>query len=198
MMGLYKSEKVNPASGCLPMLIQIPVFFSLYKVIFVTIEMRQAPFFGWIRDLSAPDPTNLFNLFGLIPFDPASASPLLHIGVWPIIMGLTMFFQQRLNPTPPDPMAVPVHADPVHLHAGEVSSRARDLLQLEQSAYDVAAMADHAAEPAGDAGRGTHHLNPGRVPPAGRPGVAAYGRVASRVRRIAHGRTRRVGTCGSP
>lgn len=104
MLGLYKSEKVNPASGCLPMLIQIPVFFSLYKVIFVTIEMRQAPFFGWIRDLSAIDPTNVFNLFGLIPFDPAAALPLLHLGAWPLIMGCTMFFQQRMNPPPPDPM----------------------------------------------------------------------------------------------
>ena len=102
-MGLYKSEKVNPASGCLPMLIQIPVFFSLYKVIFVTIEMRQAPFFGWIHDLSAVDPTNVFNLFGLLPFDPAASFPLLHLGLWPLIMGFTMFFQQKLNPPPPDP-----------------------------------------------------------------------------------------------
>jgi YidC/Oxa1 family membrane protein insertase len=86
------------------MLIQIPVFFSLYKVIFVTIEMRQAPFFGWIHDLSAIDPTNVFNLFGLIPWDPTTISPLLHLGVWPLIMGCTMFFQQRLNPPPPDPV----------------------------------------------------------------------------------------------
>ncbi len=104
MMGLYKAEKVNPASGCLPMLLQIPVFFALYKVIFVTIEMRQAPFFGWIHDLSAADPTNVFNLFGLIPFDPTLISPLLHLGAWPLIMGATMFFQQKLNPPPPDPM----------------------------------------------------------------------------------------------
>jgi YidC/Oxa1 family membrane protein insertase len=104
MMQLYKAEKVNPASGCLPMIIQIPVFFSLYKVIFVTIEMRQAPFFGWIRDLSAIDPTNVFNLFGLIPFDPTTISPWLHLGAWPLIMGCTMFFQQKLNPPPPDPM----------------------------------------------------------------------------------------------
>ncbi len=104
MMGLYKAEKVNPASGCLPMLLQIPVFFALYKVLFVTIEMRHAPFFGWIRDLSAPDPTNVFNLFGLIPFDPTTISPMLHLGVWPLIMGATMFFQQKLNPPPPDPM----------------------------------------------------------------------------------------------
>ena len=103
MMQLYKAEKVNPASGCLPMLVQIPVFFSLYKVIFVTIEMRQAPFFGWIHDLSDVDPTNVFNLFGLIPFDPGAFSHYLHMGAWPLIMGVTMFFQQKLNPPPPDP-----------------------------------------------------------------------------------------------
>ncbi|HVY15682.1 MAG TPA: membrane protein insertase YidC [Rhodopila sp.] len=104
MMGLYKAEKVNPASGCLPMIVQIPVFFSLYKVIFVTIEMRQAPFFGWIHDLSQVDPTNIFNLFGLLPFDPTQISPLLHLGAWPLIMGLTMFAQQKMNPPPPDPV----------------------------------------------------------------------------------------------
>ena len=107
MMGLYKAEKVNPVSGCLPMLLQIPVFFSLYKVIFVTIEMRQAPFFGWIHDLSVVDPTNVFNLFGLIPFDPTTLpgiGHLLHLGVWPLIMGITMFLQQKLNPPPPDPV----------------------------------------------------------------------------------------------
>ncbi len=104
MMGLYKAEKVNPASGCLPMFVQIPVFFSLYKVIFVTIEMRQAPFFGWIHDLSVVDPTNIFNLFGLIPFDPSQFSTYLHLGVWPVIMGITMYCQQLLNPPPPDPV----------------------------------------------------------------------------------------------
>jgi YidC/Oxa1 family membrane protein insertase len=104
MMALYRAEKVNPASGCLPMVVQIPVFFSLYKVIFVTIEMRQAPFFGWIHDLSQVDPTNVFNLFGLIPFDPAAYVPLLHLGAWPLIMGITMFLQQKLNPPPPDPV----------------------------------------------------------------------------------------------
>jgi YidC/Oxa1 family membrane protein insertase len=104
MMAMYRAEKVNPASGCLPMLIQIPVFFCLYKDIFVTIEMRQAPFFGWIRDLSVPDPTNIFTGFGLIPWDPAAISPLLHLGIWPLIMGCTMYFQQKLNPPPPDPM----------------------------------------------------------------------------------------------
>ncbi|HVC60217.1 MAG TPA: membrane protein insertase YidC [Acetobacteraceae bacterium] len=104
MMAMYRAEKVNPASGCLPMVVQIPVFFSLYKVIFTTIEMRQAPFFGWIHDLSQPDPTNVFNLFGLIPFDPATISPYLHLGLWPLIMGGTMFLQQKLNPPPPDPV----------------------------------------------------------------------------------------------
>jgi YidC/Oxa1 family membrane protein insertase len=104
MMSMYRTEKVNPASGCLPMVVQIPVFFSLYKVIFVTIEMRQAPFFGWIHDLSQVDPTNIFNLFGLIPFDPTTISPFLHLGAWPLIMGLTMFLQQKLNPPPPDPV----------------------------------------------------------------------------------------------
>jgi len=104
MMALYRAEKVNPASGCLPILIQIPVFFALYKVLFVTIEMRHQPFFGWIRDLSAPDPTNLFNLFGLLPYDPASWSHFLHLPAWALIMGVTMWLQQRLNPQPPDPI----------------------------------------------------------------------------------------------
>ncbi|SCX20778.1 Oxa1Ec [Agrobacterium sp. DSM 25558] len=99
-MALYKEEKINPVAGCWPMLLQIPVFFALYKVIYVTIEMRHAPFFGWIHDLSAPDPTSLFNLFGLLPYD---VPHFLMIGVWPIIMGITMFMQMRMNPTPPDP-----------------------------------------------------------------------------------------------
>ena len=106
MMEIYKKEKINPVAGCLPVLMQIPVFFSLYKVLFVTIEMRHAPFYGWIKDLSAPDPTNLFNLFGLIPWDPmmlAGVGPYLMLGVWPIIMGITMWVQMKLNPTPPDP-----------------------------------------------------------------------------------------------
>jgi YidC/Oxa1 family membrane protein insertase len=104
LMALYKAEGVNPASGCLPMVVQIPVFFSLYKDIFVTIEMRQAPFYGWIHDLSSVDPTNIFNLFGLIPFDPTMISAWLHLGAWPLIMGFTMWLQQRLNPPPPDPV----------------------------------------------------------------------------------------------
>jgi len=108
MMALYKSEKINPASGCLPILLQIPVFFALYKVLFVTIEMRHAPFFGWIKDLSAPDPTNLFNLFGLLPFDPATWSSYLHMPAWALIMGVTMWFQQKLNPAPPDPIQAKV------------------------------------------------------------------------------------------
>ncbi len=105
MMGLYKKEKVNPASGCLPMVIQIPVFIALYQLLFATIEMRHAPFFWWIRDLSVPDPTNFVNLFGLLPFSPEGFIPdFLLIGIWPLIMGLSMFLQQKLNPTPPDPI----------------------------------------------------------------------------------------------
>ncbi|NGN43145.1 membrane protein insertase YidC [Mesorhizobium sp. CGMCC 1.15528] len=100
MMELYKTEKINPLAGCWPVLIQIPVFFALYKVLYITIEMRHAPFFGWIQDLAAPDPTSLFNLFGLLPF---MVPQYLHIGVWPLIMGITMFLQMRMNPTPPDP-----------------------------------------------------------------------------------------------
>ena len=106
LMELYKREKINPLGGCLPIVIQIPVFFALYKVLFVTIEMRHAPFFGWIHDLSAQDPTNLFNLFGLIPVDPTILpllGPFLHLGIWPIIMGITMWVQMKLNPAPPDP-----------------------------------------------------------------------------------------------
>jgi len=100
MMALYKRERINPVAGCWPMLIQIPVFFALYKVIFTTIEMRQAPFYGWIHDLSAPDPTSVFNLFGLIPFTPPH---FLALGAWPLIMGVTMFVQMKMNPEPPDP-----------------------------------------------------------------------------------------------
>jgi YidC/Oxa1 family membrane protein insertase len=106
MMELYKKEQINPIAGCLPIVIQIPVFFALYKVLFITIEMRQAPFFGWIQDLSAPDPTTIFNLFGLIPWDPSLlpvVGPFLMLGVWPLIMGVTMWVQMKLNPPPPDP-----------------------------------------------------------------------------------------------
>jgi YidC/Oxa1 family membrane protein insertase len=100
LMALYKREGVNPVSGCLPIVVQIPVFFALYKVLFVSIEMRHAPFFGWINDLSAPDPVTPVNLFGLLPFDPG----FLTVGIWPILMGLTMLAQMRLNPQPADPM----------------------------------------------------------------------------------------------
>jgi YidC/Oxa1 family membrane protein insertase len=101
LMALYKSKQINPMAGCLPILLQIPVFFALYKVLFITIDMRHAPFYGWIKDLSAPDPTSLFNLFGLLPY---TVPEFLHIGVWPIIMGITMWVQMQLNPQQPDPM----------------------------------------------------------------------------------------------
>jgi YidC/Oxa1 family membrane protein insertase len=101
MMELYKKEKINPVAGCWPVLIQIPVFFALYKVLFITIEMRHAPFFGWIQDLAAPDPTSFLNLFGLLPF---AAPDIVHLGIWPIIMGITMFIQMKMNPAPPDPV----------------------------------------------------------------------------------------------
>ena len=107
MMALYKREKVNPMSGCLPILVQIPVFFALYKVLFVTIEMRHMPFYGWVKDLSSRDPTSLFNLFGLIPWDPPS---FLIIGAWPVAMGISMWIQQKLNPKPPDPIQQKIFA----------------------------------------------------------------------------------------
>jgi len=106
-MALFKREGVNPVAGCLPMVIQIPVFFALYKVIFITIEMRHAPFFGWIRDLSAPDPTNIFTLFGLIPWNPTALPVFGHflaLGIWPLVMGVSMFFQMKMNPEPADPV----------------------------------------------------------------------------------------------
>ena len=105
LMALYKKEQVNPMSGCLPIVVQIPVFFALYKVLFVSIEMRHAPFFGWIQDLSAPDPTSLFNLFGLLPWDPPA---FLMIGIWPLLMGATMLLQTKLNPQPADPIQAKV------------------------------------------------------------------------------------------
>jgi YidC/Oxa1 family membrane protein insertase len=106
LMELYKKEKINPVAGCLPILIQVPVFFALYKMLFISLEMRHAPFYGWIKDLSAPDPTNIFTLFGLVPWDPTVlpvVGQFLHLGVWPIIMGITMWAQMKLNPAPPDP-----------------------------------------------------------------------------------------------
>jgi YidC/Oxa1 family membrane protein insertase len=105
MMELYKKEKVNPMAGCLPILLQIPVFFALYKVLYVTLEMRHAPFYGWVKDLSAPDPLTFVNLFGLIPWDPPQ---VIAIGIWPVLMGLTMFLQMKMNPTPPDPVQAKV------------------------------------------------------------------------------------------
>ena len=137
LMELYKREKINPLAGCLPIAIQIPVFFSLYKVLFVTIEMRHAPFFGWIHDLSAPDPTNVFNLFGLIPVDPTMVPMVghfLHLGAWPLIMGVTMWVQMKLNPAPPDPTQaddLQLDAADLHVHAGEFPGRPGDLLGLE-------------------------------------------------------------------
>ncbi len=113
MMALYQREKINPLAGCLPVLIQIPVFFALYKVLFVTIDMRHAPFFGWVQDLSAPDPTTIFNLFGLIPWDPSSVAvlgPFLMIGVWPIVMGISMWLQMQMNPQPTDEIQQKVFA----------------------------------------------------------------------------------------
>ena len=107
LMELYRREQINPIAGCLPVIVQIPVFFALYKVIFITLEMRHAPFFGWIHDLSAPDPTNLFNLFGLLPFDPTHlpmVGQFLAIGIWPLIMGVSMFVQMKMNPEPTDPV----------------------------------------------------------------------------------------------
>ncbi len=109
MMQLYKEEKINPVSGCVPVILQIPVFFALYKVLFVTIEMRHAPFFGWIKDLAAPDPTSVFNLFGLLPFQLPDIS-YLHLGVWPVIMGITMWLQMKMNPEPTDPVQKSVFA----------------------------------------------------------------------------------------
>jgi YidC/Oxa1 family membrane protein insertase len=113
MMELYKKNKVNPASGCLPILLQIPIFFSLYKVIFVTLELRHAPFFGWIRDLSAPDTTSIFNLFGLFPWpapEPGTMLALIFIGVLPILLGISMWLQQKLNPAPTDPTQAAIFA----------------------------------------------------------------------------------------
>ena len=108
MMALYKKEGANPAAGCLPILIQIPVFFALYKVLFVSIEMRQAPFYGWIHDLSAPDPLGILTVFGFIPWDVPASLAIVNIGIWPLIMGFTMYLQQKLNPAPTDPIQAKV------------------------------------------------------------------------------------------
>ena len=113
MMELYKKNKVNPASGCLPILLQIPIFFSLYKVIFVTLELRHAPWIGWIKDLSAPDPSSILNLFGLLPNatpDPGSIFYILSLGILPILLGISMWIQQKLNPAPTDPTQAMIFA----------------------------------------------------------------------------------------
>ncbi len=150
MMELYKKEKINPLAGCLPIAIQIPVFFSLYKVLFITIEMRHAPFFGWIHDLSAPDPTNIFTLFGLIAWDPTAVPMVghfLHLGLWPLIMGVTMWAQMKLNPTPPDPtQAMIFNWMPVifTFMLGSFPAGPGDLLGLEQLALGDAAVDHHA------------------------------------------------------
>ena len=159
LMELYKREKVNPIAGCLPILLQLPVFFALYKVLFITIDMRHAPFFGWIKDLSAPDPTTFFNLFGLLPF---AVPEFLHIGVWPLIMGITMWLQMQLNPQQPDPVQQQIFSwMPVHLHlpAGLVPGRTGDLLGLEQHPVARAAV--------------LHHEKAGRRDPPHRQPVAA-------------------------
>ena len=150
MMELYKKEKINPIAGCLPILIQIPVFFALYKVLFVTIEMRHAPFFGWIKDLAAPDPTTIFNLFGLIPWDPSQV-PLTrsvpdarhlaaHHGRDHVVPDEAQSAAARSDAGDD----LQLHADHLHLHAGELSGRAGDLLGLEQHALGRAAECDHA------------------------------------------------------
>ena len=151
MMELYKKEKINPLSGCWPILIQIPVFFALYTVIFISLDMRHAPFFGWIQDLAAPDPTNIFTLFGLIPWNPIALpiiGSFLHLGIWPLIMGITMWVQMKLNPPPPDPTPgddLQLDADHLHLHARHLPGRPRDLLGLEQHAVGDPAVFHHEA-----------------------------------------------------
>ena len=167
-MELYKREKVNPVSGCLPMLIQIPVFFSLYKVLLVTIEMRQAPFFGWIHDLSAPDPTSLLNLFGLLPFNPHAVLPqfltFLGIGIWPILMGMTQWFQIKLNPPAPDPVQQRMFAFMPLIFTFMLASLPGgpgDLLDLEQHPHDGAAICDDA--PAGREGASVRQHEARRV-----------------------------------
>jgi YidC/Oxa1 family membrane protein insertase len=149
MMELYKKEKVNPASGCLPILLQIPIFFSLYKVIFVTLELRHAPFFGWIKDLSAPIRLDL-NLFGLLPIaapEPGSILALIFIGILPILLGISMWLQQKLNPQPTDPTQADdlrLDALGLHVHAGRLRQRPRALLDREQHDHLHAAIHHHA------------------------------------------------------
>ena len=150
MMALYKKEKVNPASGCLPLLLQIPIFFSLYKVIFVTIELRHAPFVGWIRDLSAPDPSSIFNLFGILPWAAPEAGTLLatiFIGLLPILLGISMWLQQKLNPAPQDPTQAMIFAYMPWVFMfmlGGFASRPRDLLDHQQHDHLHPAVHHHA------------------------------------------------------
>ena len=147
LMQLYRREKVNPAAGCLPIVVQIPVFFALYKVLYTTIEMRHQPFFGWIKDLSAPDPLTILTGFGLFHWD---IPPFLHffnIGLWPMIMGVTMYLQQKLNPAPTDPVQARVFQFLPILFTfmlGNVRGRPGDLLGVEQHAVDRPAVHDHA------------------------------------------------------
>ena len=183
LMELYKSEKINPVAGCLPILIQIPVFFSLYKVLFVTIEMRHAPFYGWIKDLSAPDPTTIFNLFGLIPWDPSHVPMLgayMMVGAWPLIMGVTMWAQMKLNPPPPDP-AQKMIFDWMPLiftfMLASFSAGPGDLLGLEQHALGAPAIGDH--EPAWRQGRTVRQFQVDRPEAQGFVQQASAGGVAA-------------------
>ena len=162
MMALYKRVGANPMAGCLPIAIQIPVFFSLYKVLYVTIEMRHAPFYGWIHDLSAPDPTSFVNLFGLLPFTPPDFSLPAYRRL-AAHHGLTMFLQQKLNPQPPDPMQAKMFMIlPVvfTFMLAPFAGRAGDLLELEQPALDRAAMGDHAPRRRDPAGQDLSPLYP--------------------------------------
>ena len=148
LMALYKNEKINPMAGCLPIALQIPVFFALYKVLFVTIDMRHAPFFGWIKDLSAPDPTSLFNLFGLLPLLTQVPRTFLHVGVWPLDHGHDDVGADAAEPAAARPRAaedLQLDAGDLHLHAGVVPVGPGDLLGLEQRAVAAAAVHDHAA-----------------------------------------------------
>ena len=175
-MELFKKEGVNPVAGCLPMVIQIPVFFALYKVIFITIEMRHAPFFGWIKDLSAPDPTNIFTLFGLIPWDPTALPVFGHFlapghlaadhGHFDVLPDEDEPGARRSRPEDD----VHLYAADLHLHARLVPGRARDLLDLEQHADGPAAVADHEAGGREDrAVRQSEEAVPARAPPAVAP-----------------------------
>ena len=169
MMELYKKEKINPIAGCLPIVIQIPVFFSLYKVLFITIEMRHAPFFGWIKDLSAPDPTTVFNLFGLIPWDPTVVpmiGPFLHLGVVAAHHGRDHVVADEAQSAAARPDAeddLRLDADDLHLHAGELLGRPGDLLGLEQHALGAPAEHDHAQARRQDRAVGQPQAGVGRL-----------------------------------